>query len=101
LITVIVELVEVALSLSIRDVVSLSPARAGCVKPKTLFKIGCDCSFAKRSEYHGVFLYDLKNGGPMSQQVWHVQEPSLLKAIRVKHRSKFAALSSVMVTVAR
>jgi hypothetical protein len=33
--------------------------------------------------------------------VWHVKEPSLLKAVRAKHRSKFAALSPAMVTVAR
>jgi CRISPR/Cas system endoribonuclease Cas6 (RAMP superfamily) len=32
--------------------------------------------------------------------VWHVKEPSLLKAVSVKHRSKFAALSPVMVKVA-
>jgi hypothetical protein len=32
----------------------------------------------------------------MSQWVWHVKEPSLLKAV-----SKFAALSPVMVNVAR
>jgi hypothetical protein len=32
--------------------------------------------------------------------VWHVKEPSLLKAISVKLRSKFAALSPVMVTAA-
>jgi hypothetical protein len=69
-----------------------------------MFKIGSDCSFAKstafRSENHGSFGYDLKNGGPVSQQVWHVKEPSLLKAVRAKRRSKFAALSPVMVTVA-
>jgi hypothetical protein len=33
----------------------------------------------------------------VSQQ--HIKEPSLLKVINVKHRYKFAALSSVMVTV--
>jgi hypothetical protein len=33
--------------------------------------------------------------------VWHVKEPSLLKAESAEHRSKFAALSPVMVTVAR
>jgi hypothetical protein len=42
----------------------------GSVKPKT-FKIGSDYSFAKsaafRSENHGSFGYDLKNGGPVSQ----------------------------------
>jgi hypothetical protein len=37
----------------------------------------------------------------VSQWVWHVNEPSLLKAISTKHRSKFAALSSIMVTVVR
>jgi hypothetical protein len=34
----------------------------------------------------------------MSQKVWHVKELSLLKAISVKHRSKFEALSLVMGT---
>jgi hypothetical protein len=38
--------VPTMLSLSIREVMSLSPARAGCVKPKTI-KIGSNCSFAK------------------------------------------------------
>jgi hypothetical protein len=33
--------------------------------------------------------------------VWHIKEPSLLKAVRAKQRSKFAALSLVMVKVAR
>jgi hypothetical protein len=60
----------VMLTLSIREVVSSSPARTGHFKLKT-FKIGSDCSFAKsmafRSENHGSFGYDLKNGGPMSQ----------------------------------
>jgi hypothetical protein len=68
-------------------------------------KIGSDCSFTKstafRSENHGSFGCDLKNGGPMSQAVWHVKEPSLLKVESVKHRSKFAALSPVMLTAAR
>jgi hypothetical protein len=64
----------IVLLLSIREVGSSSPACAGRVKPKT-FKIGSDCSF--RSENHGSFGYDLKNGGPVS----HVEEPSLLKAV--------------------
>jgi hypothetical protein len=58
--------VVVVLSLSKREVVSSSPARAGRVKPKT-FKISSDCSFAKstafRSKNHGPLGYDLKNGG--------------------------------------
>jgi hypothetical protein len=33
--------------------------------------------------------------------VLHEKEPSLLKAMCAKHRSKFAGLSPVMVTVAR
>jgi hypothetical protein len=37
----------------------------------------------------------------MLQQVWHGKELSLLKAIGVKHRSKFAALSPVMAIAAR
>jgi hypothetical protein len=37
----------------------------------------------------------------MPQQVWHIKEPLLLKAASAKHRSKFAALSLVMVTAAR
>jgi hypothetical protein len=32
--------------------------------------------------------------------VWHEKELSLLKAMTAKHRSKFSALSSVMVTAA-
>jgi hypothetical protein len=36
--------------------------------------------------------------GPVSQQVWQVKEPLLLKAINAKHRSKFAARSPVMAT---
>jgi hypothetical protein len=60
----------VVLSFSIQEGVSSSPARAGRVKAKK-FKIGSDCSFAKstalRSEKHGVFGYDLKNGGPVSR----------------------------------
>jgi hypothetical protein len=60
----------VVLSLSIREVVSSNTARTGCVKPK-MFEIGSDCFFAKstafRSENHGSFEYDLKNGGPVSQ----------------------------------
>jgi hypothetical protein len=68
----------VVLCLSIREVVSSSPARAGRVKPKT-FKIGIDCSSAKN---HGSFGCHLKNGGPVSQQVWHLKEPSLLKAFK-------------------
>jgi hypothetical protein len=94
----------VVLSLSKREVVSSSPAQTGRVKPKA-FEIGSGCSFAKstafRSENHGSFRYDLKNGGPVSQKVWHVKEPSLLKAVSAKHRSKCAALSPVMMTVAR
>ena len=53
-----------------REVVSLSPARAGCVKHKTV-KIGSDCFFARSTAFrrynHGSFGYDLKNGGPVSQ----------------------------------
>jgi hypothetical protein len=53
----------IVLSLSIRKVVSSSPARAGRVKLKT-FKIGSNCSFGKstafRSEHRGSFGYDLK-----------------------------------------
>jgi hypothetical protein len=60
----------VVLSPSTREVVSLSPARVGHIKPKT-FKIGSDCSFTKstafRCENHGSFGYDLKNGGRVSQ----------------------------------
>jgi hypothetical protein len=78
----------VVLSLSIRKVVSSSPARDGSVKPKT-FKLGSDCSFAKstsfRSENHGSFGYGLKNEGPMSQWVWHFKELSLLKTMGAWH----------------
>jgi hypothetical protein len=34
------------------------------------------------------------------QQVWHIKEPALLKAMSAKYGSKFAALSLVMVTAA-
>jgi hypothetical protein len=37
----------------------------------------------------------------MLQQMRHIKEPSLLSALSAKHRSKFAALSLVMVTAAR
>jgi hypothetical protein len=77
----------VVLSFNIREVVSASTARAGHVKPKTIFKIGSDCSFAKssafRSENHGSFGYDLKN---VAVGVAHLKEPSLLKTARAKHR---------------
>jgi hypothetical protein len=56
---------------------------------------------ALRSENHGSFGYEVKNGTPESQQVWHVKEPSLLKAISAKQRTKFAALSPVMMAAAR
>jgi hypothetical protein len=83
--------VVVVLSLSIQEVVSSCPTRAGLVKPKTV-KVDSDCSFAKstafRSENHGSFGYDLKNGDSVSQWVWHVKEPSLLGAVSAKHRYK-------------
>jgi hypothetical protein len=64
---------------------------------KPRHQMGSDCSFVKRSafrsENHGSFGYDFKNRGPVSQQEWHVKEPSLLKAISAVLRSKFAALS--------
>jgi hypothetical protein len=53
----------VVLSLSIQEVMSLSPTRAGHIKPKT-FKIGSDCSFSKsiafRSESQGLSDMTLK-----------------------------------------
>jgi hypothetical protein len=49
----------VVLSLSIREVVSSSPAWAGRVKPKT-FKIGNDCSFA-RSRHSEVRITGLSD----------------------------------------
>jgi hypothetical protein len=59
--------------------------------------MGRDCSFAKRaafrSENHESFEYDLKNGAPVAQQMWHVKDPLLLKAISANHKSNFAALS--------
>jgi hypothetical protein len=74
----------VVLSLNIREVVSSSLDRAGRLKPKTFIIIGSDFSFAKsavfRSEDHGSFGYDLTNGGPVSQLVWHLKDPPLLKA---------------------
>jgi hypothetical protein len=102
----------VVLLLSIWEVVSSSPARAGCVKPKT-FKIGNDFPFVKstafRSENHGFFGYNLKHGGPgvpvgvARERTLTAKMPQVLTArcVRAKHRSKFAALSPVMVTVAR
>jgi hypothetical protein len=53
---------------------------------------------AFRSENHVSFGYDLENGGPVLKQVWHVKESSLPKAGSAKHRSKFAVLSTVIVT---
>jgi hypothetical protein len=68
-------------------------------------EIGSDCSFAKStaftSDYYGSLGYAIKNGGSVSQQVWHIKELSLLKAVSAKHRSKFAALSPVMMATAR
>jgi hypothetical protein len=49
----------------------------------------------------GVGLPDRIKRGPVLQQLWHVKELSLLKAVIAKHTSKFAALSPVMVTTAR
>jgi hypothetical protein len=93
-------LLVVVFSLSIWEVESSSPTRAGSIKPKT-FKIGSDSSFAKsttfRSDNHGSFGYDVENGSPVS----HIKALSLLKPVSAKHMSKFAALSPVVVTVAR
>jgi hypothetical protein len=47
------------------------------------------------------FGWDRINRDPMSQQVWHEKQPSLLKAISARHRCKFAALSPVMLTATR
>jgi hypothetical protein len=41
--------------------------------------LGYRYSSAFRSENHGSFGYNLKNGGTVSQQWWQVKEPSLLK----------------------
>jgi hypothetical protein len=41
---------------------------------------------------------DLKNSGPVSQQVCNVKEPSLLKVVSANRGSKFAALLLAMVT---
>jgi hypothetical protein len=40
--------------------------------------------------YHSsqVAIEDTENGGPVSQQVWHIKEPSLLKVLSAKHKSK-------------
>jgi hypothetical protein len=38
---------------------------------------------------------------PCRSRCWHEKEPSLLKAMSAKHKSKFAAQSLVMVTAAR
>ena len=90
---------------SIWNVMSSSPTHYGHIKPKTLKQvvIGRDCSFAKSTafrENHGNFRYDLKNGGLVSQQMWHIKKPSPLKAGSAKHKSN-AALSPVMATIAR
>jgi hypothetical protein len=34
---------------------------------------------------HGFFGHYLKNGGSVLQQLWHVKESSLLKAMIAKH----------------
>jgi hypothetical protein len=39
-----------------------------------------------------------KNRGPVSQQVLHNKDPSLLKALSAEHRPKFCSPSPVMVT---
>jgi hypothetical protein len=50
-----------------------------------------DCSFAKsaafRSENYRSFGYDLKNGGPVSQQVWHVKMLSIGLNLQPYHRN--------------
>jgi hypothetical protein len=42
------------------------------------------------------FGWDRKNRGPVSQQVWHDKDPSLLKG--PEHKPKFCSPSPVMVT---
>jgi hypothetical protein len=68
-------------------------------------KIGSDSYFARawHSEVRITGLPDmtLEKEVPVSQQVWHIKEPSLLKSVSVERRSKFAALSPVMVADAR
>jgi hypothetical protein len=68
-------------------------------------------SLTKTKENLQIFVFPLKDPyvkavlwmrlyqpRSVSQQVWHVIELSLLKVIEAKNRSKFAALSLVMVT---
>jgi hypothetical protein len=49
----------------------------------------------------GVSLSDetiFINRGPTSLLVWDVKEPSLTKAVSARHRSRFKAMSLVLVT---
>jgi hypothetical protein len=52
---------------------------------------------ACRSENRGFFGYELKNISPVSQQLRHVNEPSLLKAVMAR-QTYFAALPAVMLS---
>jgi CRISPR/Cas system endoribonuclease Cas6 (RAMP superfamily) len=49
----------------------------------------------------GLSDMTLKTEISVSQQVWHVKEFSLLKAVSAEHKSKFAVLSPIMVKAAR
>jgi hypothetical protein len=58
---------------------SSSPARARARQTQAI-KIGSDYSSA-RARYYWSYWYDLKNGGPVSQQVWHIKVPSIVMVI--------------------
>jgi hypothetical protein len=49
----------------------------------------------------GLSDMTLKKRSSISQEVWHMKEPSLPKAISAKHRSIFTAPLPVIVTAVR
>jgi hypothetical protein len=96
----------VVLLLSNRKVVSPSPARAGRVKPKT-FKIGKWLLLRQEHvipkwEWSRVFrIWSFKRRSRVAVGVERERTLTAKSRTSAKHRSKFAALSPVMVTVAR
>jgi hypothetical protein len=94
-------------SIPLKDKKKLCPHYVGKFKNRT-FSV-----YAQKQQYsiiqiHHLIFWDFSGtvyfhikGGHVSQQVWHIKKPALLKAISAKHRSKFAALSPVMVTAAK
>jgi hypothetical protein len=70
-----------------------------------MFKIGIVIAPSPRARHSEGRIMDLsymtlKTEVPCRSRCKHVKEPSLLKAVSAEHRSKFAALSPVMVQIA-